>query len=185
MVAALPDFDPSLVAGYFGTLISCIKVVDDAVIITQGSERLATLSTVCLLYIFSHLSAMGLPPGVPGDICQQYVRIFPPNTEFNGLPFCHTFGAIHFTLHQGWKRQHWRVCQAGHQQVQWIDYKLSNWEGIAFIHALTKLAQSEYQRRKKVPCWIVRFVLHTLSLNPLPSTSIIVDCLSIIAICLD
>jgi hypothetical protein len=58
------------------------------------------------------------------------------------------------------------IYQVGHQQVQWRDYKLSGWEDITFSHALTKLAQSEYQRRRKVPCWILRFVLHTLSIEP-------------------
>ena len=185
-MVALPDFDPSLVAGCFGALISCIRVVDDTVMITQGLERLAELSAISLLYTFSHLSVMGpSTPGILGDVCQKYTGIFPPNIEFDGLPFCHTFSAIHFTLHKGWRRQHWRIRQAGHQQIQWGDYKLSSWEGITFICALSKLAQSEYQRRKKVPRWILRFVLHTLSLDSIPSTSIIVDCLSIIAIGLD
>jgi hypothetical protein len=163
---ALPNFDPSLVAGCFGAFISCLKVVDGTVMVTQGLERLATLSAVCLLYTFSHLSVMGLSPGVLVDVCQQYARIFPPDIQFNGLPFHHIFGAIHFTLHQGWRSQDKYVRQAGHQQVQWRDYKLSSQEGITFIHALTKLAQSEYQRRRKVPCWILRFVLHTLSITP-------------------
>jgi hypothetical protein len=182
---ALPNFDPSLVAGCFSSFISCVKVTDGTVIVIQGLEKLATLSAVCLLYTFSYLSVMGLSPGVLVDLCQQYARIFSPDIKFNGLPFHHIFSAIHFTLHQGWRSQDQGERRAGHQQVQWRDYKLSSWEGITFIHALTKLAQSEYQRRRKVPCWILRFVLHTLSIDPLPSTLVVVNCLSIIAISLD
>jgi hypothetical protein len=181
----LPNFDPSLVTGCFDSLVSCLKVVDGTVMVTQGLEKLATLSAVCLLYTFSYTSVMGLSPGALVDVCQQYARIFPPDIKFNGLPFHHIFGAIHFTLHQGWRSQYKYIRQAGHRQVQWRDYKLSGQEGITFIHALTKLAQYEYQRRRKVPCWILHFVLHTLSMNPLPSPLVAVNCLSIIAISLD
>ena len=181
----LSNFDPSIVAGCFGALVSCVKVADGIVMATQGLEKLATLSALCLLYTFSHLSVISPSSGVLVDVCQQYIRIFPPNIRFNGLPFHHTFGAIHFTLHQGWRHQGQGVRQEGHGQVQWKNYKLSSWEDIVFTHAVTKLAQSEYQKRKKVPCWILRFILHTLSIVPLPSTLVIVNCLSIIAICLD
>jgi hypothetical protein len=181
---ALPDFDPSLVAGCLGALIGCVKVVNGTVMVTQGLEKLATLSAVCLLHTFSHLSAMGPSSGVFVDVCQQYVRFFRPYIRFNGLPFHHIFCAIHSALYQGWRYQGQRVYWRK-QQVQWSDYKLSSWEDTTFTHALTKLAQSEYQRRKKVPCWILQFVLHTLSMDSLPSTLVTVNCLSIIAISLD
>ena len=181
----MPHFDPSLAAGCLGALISCVKVTSGVVMVTQGLEKLATLSAVCLLHTFSHLSVIDPSSGVLADICQQYARIFPPNIEFNKLPFHHTFAAIHFTLHQGWRHQPWMIRQVGHQQVQWRDYKLLSWEDTVFTHALTMLAQSEYKRRKKVPCWILRFVLHTMGMNPLPSTLAVVNCLSIIAIGLD
>jgi hypothetical protein len=77
-ILALPNFDPSLVTGCFGAFISCLKVVDGTVMVTQGLEKLATLSAVCLLYTFSHLSAMSPSSGVLVDVCQQYARIFPP-----------------------------------------------------------------------------------------------------------
>jgi len=178
----LSNPDPSLV-GCLGALVGCVKVVDETVMVTQGLEKLATLSAVCLLYTFSQLSAMAPSSGVLVDVCQQYARVFPPDVEFNGLPF-HVFGVTHSALYQGWRNQE-VAHQAGHEQVQWRDYTLSGWEGIAFIHSLINLAQSEYKRRKKVPCWILRFVLHTLSMVPLPSTSAVVSCLSIIAISLD
>ena len=37
-------------------------------------------------------------------------------------------------------------------------------------------------RCQKVPRWTLRFALHSLSLYPMPPTSAIADCLSIIAI---
>ena len=184
-VVELPNFDPSIVAGCFGAFISCIKVANGSLVVTQGLEKLAELSAMGLLHVFSHLSAIDPTSSILADISQHYSKNFPPNVTFNSLPFYHTLGIIHFTLHQGWRYQHKHVRQWGHQQVQWRDYKPSNQEHIMFTHALNKLAQSEYQRRKKVPCWILRFVLHSLSMSPLPSTSVIIDCLSIIAIDLD
>ena len=71
-MTALPDLDSSLVVGCLGALISCVKVTNGTVMVTQELEKLATLSAVSLLYTFSHLSAMG-PPDVLVGICQQYV----------------------------------------------------------------------------------------------------------------
>jgi len=182
-MVALPDFDPSLVAGCLIALIGCVEVTDGIVMVTQGLEKLATLSAICLLYTFSHLSAMS-PPGVLVDICQQYVRIFPPHINFNGLPFCYTFGSIHSILYRGWRRESQQAWEA-RQQVWSEDHKLSSWEDTALTPVLINLAQSQYQRRKKVSCWILHIVLCTLSMDPLPSTLVIVNRLLIISICLD
>ena len=181
----LSNLDPSLAVGCLGALVSCVKVADGTVMVTQGLEELATLSAICLLCTFSHLSAVGPSSGVLVDVCQQYARVFPPCIEFSGIPFHHIFGAIYSALYQGWRNQGQVARYAGYQQVQWRDYKLPGWEGTAFIHSLTNLAQSEHKRRKKVPCWILHFVLHTLSMVPPPSTLVIVNCLSIIALSLD
>ena len=69
-------------------------------------------------------------------------------------------------------------------RVQWDDYKPSSDEHVIVSHALAKLAQFEYRRRghRKVPRWLLRFAFHSLSLQPLPTTSVIIDCLSIIAL---
>ena len=171
-MVALPDFDPSLVTWFFGALTSCIRVADGKVMVTQGLEKLATLSATCLLHTFSHLSVMAPSSGVLADTCQKYARIFPYYIEFNELPFCHTFGAIHFALH------HDGYLGQGR------GYGSFSGEYIMFSHALTKLAQSEYQRRERVPDWILGYVLYILSLHPLPSITI-ANCLTIVAISLN
>ena len=181
----LSNLDPSLAVGCLGALVSCVKVADGTVMVTQGLEELATLSAVCLLYTFSYLSAVGPSSGVLVDVCQQYARVFPPDIRFSGLPFHHIFGAIHSVLYQGQRNQHYVAHYAGYEQVQWRDYQLSGWEGTAFIHSLTNLAQSEHKRGEEVSPWILCFVLHTLSMVPPPSTLVVVNCLSIIAISLD
>ena len=76
----------------------------------------------------------------------------------------------------GQARKAWRV--------QWKDYDPSSGEYVIVASALAKLARFEYRRRGhwKVPRWLLRFAFHSLSQHPLPQTSVIVDCLSIIAI---
>ena len=173
-MAVLPDeFDPTLVADCFSVFVGCVKVVDNTVTITQGLEQLAAASATCLLRTFSHLSFVDPKSGILRSVFRNYNGVFPSPANFDGLPSSHTFHIIHGVLNQG----------VDHQSFGWGDYKLSNHEHIIFASALAKFTC--YQRRvcgKKVPRWVLRFTLHSLSLDPLPSTSVVVDCLSIIAI---
>ena len=180
-MAPLPNFDPILVAGCFSVLISCVKLTNDGLVVTQGLEQLATASAMCLLRTFSHLSLVYPISGVLGDVRQRYNRAFPLDTDFKDFPFYYTLSAIHRLLNLG--REHWQWAR-----IEWQDYNPPSHEHVIFARALVELTRSEYRREKrgkKVPRWILRFVLHSLSLVPLPSVSVIVDCLSIIAIDLD
>jgi len=171
---ALTDFDPTLVEDCFDVLVDCVKVIDGTVVVPQGLEQLATVSAICLLRTISHLSVMDPTSGILGDVRQHYGMVFPPDTDFRGYTFYHTLGAIHCAFHPDWN----------HPWLDWGDYKPSSHEHIIFAHALGKLAQSEYQRRErvKVPGWILRFALCSLSSALLPPTPVVVDCLLIIAI---
>jgi len=174
-MATLADFDPILVADCFNILIGCVGIVNGTVVVIQGSSQLAAISAVCLLHTFSHLSVMDPIAGVLRGVRQHYNMVFPPNTNFQGFPFYHTLGAIHCVFYPDWN----------HPWLDWGDYKPSSHEHIIFAHALAKLAQYEYQKReqdKMVPGWILRFVLYSMSLDPLPPIPVIVDCLLIIAI---
>ena len=174
-MAALTDFDSTLVADCLNNLIGCVKIVNNTVVVTRGSEQLATASATCLLRTFSHLSVMDPISGVLGNIRQQYGVTFPPDTNFKGFPFCHTLGAIHSAFYPDWE----------HRWLDWEDFRPSSRDHGIFARALAELSRSEYQRRerdKKVPGWILRFVLHSLSLDPPPSASVIADCLLIIAV---
>ena len=171
---ALADFDPILVEDCFDVLVDCVKVVDGAAVVLQGLEQLAMVSATCLLHTCSHLSVMDPTSGILEDVRQRYGMAFPPDTNFRGYKFYHTLGAIHSVFHPDWN----------HPWLDWGDYKPSSNEHIIFAHALGKLAQSEYQRRErdKVPGWILRFALCSLSSALLPPTPVVVDCLLIIAI---
>ena len=171
----LANFDPTLVKDCFNILMGCVGVFDGTVMVTQGSEQLATVSAVCLLHTFSHLSVVNPTSCVLRSVHQCYNTVFPPNTNFKDFSFYHTLGAIHSVFYSDWN----------HPWLNWGDYKPSKHEHIIFACALAKLAQSEYQRRehdKMVPGWILRFVLYSMSLDPLPPTPVVIDCLSIIAI---
>ena len=178
-MVVLDDFDPTLVVDCFNILISCVKVIDGTVVVNNGLEQLATVSAMCFFHTFSHLSVVGPKSHVFGDVCQHYGTVFPPEVDFNSFPFYHTLSVIHRVLNSDWR------CRQ-YARIEWQGYTPSSHEHIIFSCSLAKLAQSEYQRRegweKKVPRWMLRFVLHSLSLDPLPPAPVIADCLSIIAI---
>jgi len=174
----LASFDPTLVADCFNVFIGCMKVINRTVVITPGLEKLATASATSLLRTFAHLSVVDPRSGVLGAVRQDYNKVFPSEMCFKDCKSDHTLGAIHRLLSPG--NRH--VQQA---RVEWQEYKPSSQEHVIFANTLFKLARYEYQRREgeeKVPRWILRFALHSLSSDPLPSTSVIVDCLSIIAV---
>ena len=69
-------------------------------------------------------------------------------------------------------------------QIQWGDYKPPSNEHVIVTRALTKIARFKYQSGgyEKVPRWLLRFTLHFLAQSPLPPTSVVINCLSIVAL---
>ena len=114
------------------------------------------------------------------DVRQQYARTFPLKADFEGLPYGHSFGAIHDVFH------------SPQPKIRWKDYNLPADDQIMLAHTLAKLAHGRSSDPtqntpllEKVPRWVLRFALHHLSRDPLPPTPIVIDCLSIIAVDLD
>jgi hypothetical protein len=173
------NFDPALIRHCLGVVISCINVKNHKVVITQGLEELAALSAVCCLHIISHLSVMDPVPRVLEDIHQRYTRAFPPAINFNGLP---TLGAVHWVFHS--PPMFRRFQGEARWPVQWEGYNPHDDEYIIVAHALMRLTRSEYRRRQheKVPRWLLRFALYSLSRYPLPPTSVVANCLAIVAV---
>ena len=176
-MTTLVSVDSTLVAGCFNILFSCIRVIDNKAVITQGMEQLAPATALSCLHTLSHLAFTDPTLRTLGNTGQQYVRAFPHRTDFSTLPFSHTLYLIHGIFHHG--------TLFGMQWMpQWEDYKPSSDECAIVSHAATKIAWFKYQRGGTLEWlnWLPLFVLHFLSQSPLPSTSVIVDCLSIIAI---
>ena len=189
----LTDLDPTLVVDCFNIFLGCVKVADSHVTITQGLEQLARGAALCFLQTLSHLAAINPTSRVLEDVSHRYTTAFPLWANFDDLPFSHTLTTIHRVFYQARREQITREFrgilfkEVTWWRVRWEDYKLFNNEHTTLARALTKLAQFECQRRQhgKVPRWLLRFALHFLSQDPLPPTSVIADCLSIIAIDLD
>jgi len=172
----LADFHPALVLGCFNVFVDCIKVdvSNHKVVILQGLEQLAVVSAMCFLRTFHQLSVADPGSSVLKDVRKRYNRIFPLETDFNELPFYYTVTKIHALANRSWNPRH----------IQWGDCTPSTQEYISFTRSVVEVAQVVYRRtrRQKIPRWTLRFVLHSLSLDPTPPTSAIADCLSIIAI---
>ena len=173
---ALANFDPALVSGCFDVFVSCIKVdvSSHKVAIVQGLEQLAAVSAMCFLRTFHQLSVANPGSSVLKDVRKRYNRIFPLETDFRGLPFYYTITKIHALANQSWDPR----------RIRWGDCTPSTQEYISFTRSVAEVAQVVYRRTRyqKVPRWTLRFVLHSLSPDPIPPTSAIADCLSIIAV---
>jgi len=174
-MVTLPDFYPTLVTDCFKTFVGCIRVCIDThdVVAIQGLEQLATVSALCLFNALSHLLIIDPTSSVLEDVLQQYIKIFPAHVNFHGHQSYHTVTAACNLLIQ-WGE---------HPPFQWSHYKPSTYEHTVVAHNLVRVAMFRYQRTQqmKVPRLILRFALHSLSLDPLPPTSVIADCLLIIA----
>jgi hypothetical protein len=173
MVMALGNFDPTLVSGCFDVFIDCIKVDDNRrkVMIIQGLEQLAEVSAMCFLRTFYHLSVMDPTSTVLKDVRHRYTRIFHPRGPY-GLPFEYTMGMIHLLAYKDGD-----PC---HIQYDWPRTSPQEW--ISFARGVAGIAQAKYQWTQKAPRRFLRFALDSLSQDPLAPTSVVADCLSIIAI---
>jgi len=168
------NFDPAIVAYCFDVFIGCISVNGYEVVVMQGLEQLTSVSALCLFHTISHLWVMDPTSSALRDVRQYYNKIFPANVAFYGHQFSHTMNAIHQVF----------IQSVGHRGFRWGHYKPPGDEHTLVAHTLLKLAQFGYQRmgQAKVPRLILRFALHSLSLDPLPPAPVIADCLSIIAV---
>jgi len=191
----LPDFDPAVVASCFDVLFGCVKTINGSVVINQGSEKLAAMSALCCLHTLSYLKVTYPLPRSLDGIRQRYAGVFRPEINFDSLPFSSTLGAIHrvfYPTHTEYadylitRRQEtlYTWSARGVRRVQWENYTPSSDEHVIVACALARLTRFERWRRGgwKVPRWLLGFALHSLSQDPLPPASVVVSCLSIIAI---
>jgi len=155
---------------YLVVLLSCTNVNGDRVTTRPGQERVAGVASVCLLRA---LSGVGPESNLAEGMRQRYIEGIPYGAEFEG-PLRHTKIAIHALLIRSQERQ----------SFGWIDHEPCTQDHASFANTLI---QAAYNRRKhgRVPRWVLRFALHFLSRDPPPPTSLVADCLTIVAIDLD
>jgi len=172
----LVKFDSTLITSFFNTFAGCISigVNNHEVVIMQGLEELARVSALCFFSTVSHLLVMDPTPRILEDVNRQYLKAFPAQANFHGHKSYHTVNAAHCLL----------VQQEEHRSFSWSEFKPSPHEHTVVVHNLVMVSQFKYQgtQQGKVPCLILRFTFHSLSLDPSPSPPVIADSLSIIAI---
>ena len=175
--AEFTNLDSTLIVEYFDLFAGCINISNNKVEVIQGSEQLAIVYARNFLHTFRRYLYSIPYMHVLENLRERYKRIFPPGTDFRGLPFCHTMVNIRGFVTGVWQ----------HPLVSWTDYRPSNQELIPFARHMVEAAQEEYQQteNKKISRWILSFALHFLSLDPPAPASVIADCLTIIAIALD
>jgi hypothetical protein len=160
--------NPVLAEIYLEVLLRYTEVNHNQVVEGPGSKQVARVASLCLLHV---LSAMDPTSTAVEDIHQHYTMFIPHQANFEGLLCYHTINAIHaLFLHSQERRS-----------FEWMGYKPHPQEHILFADILVQVVHHTRGNQKGVPCWILRFVLHSLSMDPPPPTSVIVSCLSIIA----
>ena len=170
----LTNFDPTLVMDCFNAFVGCINIRKQKAAIVEGLEQLAVLSAMCFLRAFHHLSTMDPTSSVVEDIRKHHKKAFPADTDFGGLLWYCTITKVYGLANQNLDLQY----------TQWDTFGLSAQQHIPIAQAVAEAAQIEYQRTQcqKVPRRILHFTLCSLSMYPPPPTSVIADCLLIIAI---
>ena len=175
------SFDPTLVTCCFNTFFSCATLdwSTRTVVIMQGLEELAMESALFFLAAVSHLLVVDPTSGVLKDIYQHSAHVFPIYLGFQGHQSFHHVNAACWL---------YALSQEPYGRFGWSNYKPSAHEHTIVAHNLLELTQIRYQRTQQTKENILAsfyFVMHSLSLDPPPPTSVIVDCLMIIAIDLD
>ena len=179
-MTTLINLDPILVSTCFNILAGCVSIIGGKVVILQGSEEFATVSSLFCLRALCHLATADQTSSTSKDVRRLYTKAFPGETDFEGFPSYHRFCVIRnffYPSSRFFRGKEFPV--AVRPKIQWRGYKLSSTEHTVLI----QLAQFEYQRRRlqKVPRWILYYGFHILSQDPLPPASVIADCVSIIA----
>ena len=176
-MAELTGFDPTLVFDCFNVFVGCVSSSNQKLIAMHGLEQLAIVSARSFFRTFRHLRVTDPTSSVLVDLRRRYKRIFPLEADFGSLASNQAITVIHALVYKRWDR-----CN-----LQWDDYRPSGQEYISFARQLVEVAQMEYQRMKrgKVPRWILRFAIRSLSLDPPPPEPVVADCLITVAIDLD
>jgi hypothetical protein len=177
-IPELPKFDSALVANCFHVFIGSSSLSNGKVVVGQGLEQLAAISARCFFRTFHHLSVTDPTSTFLGELRRCYNRVFPLETDFGGHPFHCPMAMIHILIKQ----------YLNPEPVEWDNEELSIQERIPLAWYMAGAAEvgfKETEHKKKVPRWILRFALKSLSLDPPLPSSVVANCLKIIAIDLD
>ncbi|KAF9780449.1 hypothetical protein BJ322DRAFT_293868 [Thelephora terrestris] len=174
-IPKLHNFDPTLVTLCYNVFVGCVSITDGKVVIVEGLDEPAAASIRCLFRTFHHLMATDPTSSVLCNLFLCYQTNFPHRVVSTVLPFYATMMTIHLLVDRG----------KNLYEVSWDNSSPSIPDHVAITQDLVKAAMVEYKQRSKVSRWILRFVLHSLSMDPPLPASAVADCLTIVAIDLD
>jgi len=161
----------ALLADCFNVFSSCFATSHDrAATVTHGSERLAGVSAMCFLRVYCCSLSMESVASVYRDVCQWYERAFPRFVDLQGLPCPHVVGVIH------------NLFGGLNPSPDWRLYDPPTDELVPLSYALAQIAQFRSSWVGSEPEWLAGFALRFLSQDPLPPTSVVIDCLTVVAI---
>ena len=174
-IMSLPElvyFDPSLVTSCFDTFVSCVIVVNSEVVTARGLEELATLSGRSLFRTLYHLSVVDPTSSVLTDIRQRYNEVF-STRRIDCMPLScrYTMLGVHALFTREWIPSY----------LEWERPPIEEHNLLA--QCMDEAAQMGYQRtkRRKIPRWILRFALFSLSLDPPSHPSVVGHSLTMVA----
>jgi len=160
--------NPAPTITYLDALLSCLNVDLGRVKERPGSEQGARVASLCLLCA---LASVDPTSTLLTEIRRRYVAAIPTNADFEGLLCYHAINAVHATLVGGRLRRFF----------EWTDYKPHAQEHVFFTNPLVQFAH-KLKQYGKVPRWLLRFAIHSLSHNSPPPIPVVTGCLTIIAI---
>ena len=155
------DAEPTFIEESFNVLVSCTRVNNAQVVLAQGREQTATAFAMYFAYTFYQLSVVDPASSVITEVRKRYKSIFPPTASSEGTLFncaliiTGTFVAKRWNPNQIWgsaKKQSFR-------------------ERMLLTHYMVWAAKYQRYWNGKVPRWILRFALDSLSLDlqhPIP-----------------
>ena len=171
-----PTSDHTILLNCFNVLAGCFTTIGTRAAIVRGSERLAEMAITCFLTLLSHFLVVVPGSSTVEDVGQRYKKTFAPSTSFSDLQSGSTMTVIHHLFY---------TSADGRRSIRWDNFHPSLPENGSITRGLLLIAWSEYRKgreRRKVPRWILRFVLHSLSQEALPPDDIIADSLLIAGI---
>ena len=179
-ILASPGFDTDIVVDCFNIFSNCFVTSDLS--IAPGSEQLVGISAMCFFYTFSSLSITESTSTTLEDVRQRYGRMFLPRNDLQYSSYPFYVNAVHRLFFVStFRSERLRLIGRRPPPMAWTSYNPSFDELVPFAHTLAQVAQFEYRRKQKVPRWLIRFALRFLSQDPLPPTSVVIDCLTMIA----
>ena len=160
--------DSTLAIDCFNISTICVRTTKP----TKWFERLAKACTGFYCHTFYRLAATDPTSRDLETIHRHSLMDSSRRIDFTGLPSRHSTTVIRALITGGWSPGHiWRS-----------DDRPSDRDHIMFARDMAEFAQAVYQRGREVPKWIPDFALNSLFLDPLPTATIIADCLKVIAI---